>query len=198
MQVFPPLGRIWRKNYPKQIILPWDGVGVGWVGVVFRGGWFNVMSQIAKFMGPTWGPPGSCRPPDGPHVGLMNLTIRGVLDGGEFGLRVSVRLWVTDLHYFLMHMFISTEATIYYIHIRQHSTDNIFCGPSKTVHNLVGKPLARITARTEHRLLKALDMFNGDGGGSRRLYWVHKLLPCKKAIPGHAFWHKTPTFFYYI
>ena len=29
-------------------------------------------SQIAKFMGPTWGPPGSCRPQMGP----MNLVIR--------------------------------------------------------------------------------------------------------------------------
>ena len=32
----------------------------------------NVSSQIAKFMGPTWGPPGSCRPQMGP----MNLAIR--------------------------------------------------------------------------------------------------------------------------
>ena len=35
-----------------------------------------VRSQIAKLMGPTWGPPGSCRPPDGPHVGPMNIDIR--------------------------------------------------------------------------------------------------------------------------
>ena len=43
-------------------------------------------SQIAKFMGPTWGPPGSCRPPDGPHVGPMNLAIRGVLRAGQPGI----------------------------------------------------------------------------------------------------------------
>ena len=30
-----------------------------------------MVSQIAKFMAPTWGPPGSCRP----HVGPMNLAI---------------------------------------------------------------------------------------------------------------------------
>ena len=30
------------------------------------------LTQIAKFMGPTWGPPGSCRPQMGP----MNLAIR--------------------------------------------------------------------------------------------------------------------------
>ena len=62
-----------------------------------------IQSQIARFMGPIWGPPGSCRPqmapvlapwtllssqiasfvgptwvllaPDGPHVGPMNLAI---------------------------------------------------------------------------------------------------------------------------
>ena len=34
----------------------------------------SVTSQITRFMGPTWGPPGSC----GPHVGLMNLAIRDV------------------------------------------------------------------------------------------------------------------------
>ena len=33
---------------------------------------FARLTQIAKFMGPTWGPPGSCRPQMGP----MNLAIR--------------------------------------------------------------------------------------------------------------------------
>ena len=33
-------------------------------------------TQIAKFMGPTWGPPGSCRPQMGPHAGPKNLVIR--------------------------------------------------------------------------------------------------------------------------
>ena len=43
--------------------------------------------QIAKFMGPTWGPLGFCRPqmgpvlgrqdPDGPHIGPMNFAICG-------------------------------------------------------------------------------------------------------------------------
>ena len=31
--------------------------------------------QIAKFTGPTWSQSGSCRPPDEPHVGPMNLAI---------------------------------------------------------------------------------------------------------------------------
>ena len=38
-----------------------------------------ISSQIAKFMGPAWGPPGSCRPPDGPRVGPMNLAIRNTI-----------------------------------------------------------------------------------------------------------------------
>ena len=32
-----------------------------------------VMTQIAKFMGPTWGPPGSCRPQMGPMLALWTL-----------------------------------------------------------------------------------------------------------------------------
>ena len=36
-------------------------------------------SQISRFMGPTWGLPGSCRPQvGGPHVGTINLVIRDV------------------------------------------------------------------------------------------------------------------------
>ena len=36
-----------------------------------------MVSQIAKFMGPTWGPPGSCRPQMGPMLaGPVNLAIR--------------------------------------------------------------------------------------------------------------------------
>ena len=34
-----------------------------------------ITSQIAKFMGPTWGPPGSCRPQMGPMLAPMNLAI---------------------------------------------------------------------------------------------------------------------------
>ena len=37
-----------------------------------------VLSHIAKFMGPTWGPSGSCRPQMGPMLAPMNLAIRGV------------------------------------------------------------------------------------------------------------------------
>ena len=33
----------------------------------------HVASQIAKFMGPTWGPPGSCRPQMGPMLAPWTL-----------------------------------------------------------------------------------------------------------------------------
>ena len=38
------------------------------------------LTQIAKFMGPTWGPPGSCRPQVGPMLAPWIL-----LSGGTFG-----------------------------------------------------------------------------------------------------------------
>ena len=39
---------------------------------------FPIISQIAKFMGPTWGPPGSCRPQMGPMLATWTL-LSGVL-----------------------------------------------------------------------------------------------------------------------
>ena len=36
----------------------------------------DLSSQIAKFMGPIWGPPGCCRPQMGPMLAPMNLAIR--------------------------------------------------------------------------------------------------------------------------
>ena len=54
-------------------------------------------NQIAKFMGPTWGPSGSCLPPDGPHVGPMNLAIRVCLPIGVW----KEVLWKSLLSYTL-------------------------------------------------------------------------------------------------
>ena len=45
-------------------------------------------SQIAKFMGPTWGPPGSCRPQMGPMLAPWTL-----LSGMPW---VHINLWVSD------------------------------------------------------------------------------------------------------
>ena len=39
------------------------------------GVFFRHHPVVAKFMGPTWGPPGSCRPPCGPHVGPMKRVV---------------------------------------------------------------------------------------------------------------------------
>ena len=36
----------------------------------------DIQPQKARFMGPTWGPPGSCRPQMGPILAPMNLSIR--------------------------------------------------------------------------------------------------------------------------
>ena len=37
-------------------------------------------TQTARFMGPTWGPPGSCRPQVGPMLPPINLAIRVLMD----------------------------------------------------------------------------------------------------------------------
>ena len=39
---------------------------------------FLIISQIARFMGPTWGPPGSCRPQMGPMLAPRTL-LSGIL-----------------------------------------------------------------------------------------------------------------------
>ena len=43
-------------------------------------GWLQWVTQIARFMGPTWGPPGSCRPQMGPILAPWTL-----LSGGGGG-----------------------------------------------------------------------------------------------------------------
>ena len=53
-------------------------------------------TQITKFMGPTWDPPGSCRPPDGPHVGPMNLAIRVSTKLVGNGRNQDFRTWMYD------------------------------------------------------------------------------------------------------
>ena len=48
---------------------------------------YVIFTQIAKFMGPTWGPPGSCRPQMGPMLAHEscyqgNFAVSGVPVGG--------------------------------------------------------------------------------------------------------------------
>ena len=50
---------------------------------------FPVTSQIAKFMGPTWGPPGSCRPQMGPMLTPRTLLSVTCFSDGRAGLRTS-------------------------------------------------------------------------------------------------------------
>ena len=42
---------------------------------------YNGNPQIAKFMGPTWGPPGSCRPQMGPMLASWALLLRSLYKG---------------------------------------------------------------------------------------------------------------------
>ena len=53
--------------------------GVSIMSVLVKTGRCNGISQVAKFMGPTWGPTGSCRPQMGPMLApwtlLSGLTI---------------------------------------------------------------------------------------------------------------------------
>ena len=65
-------------------------------------------TQIAKFMGPTWGPPGSCRPQMGPILAPWNIAIRENMYGfpghlylrkitskeqGPVGVRYNTEVW---------------------------------------------------------------------------------------------------------
>ena len=45
---------------------------------------YNDTTQIAKFMGPTWGPPGSCRPQMGPMLAPWTL-----LSGNPFKYKIT-------------------------------------------------------------------------------------------------------------
>ena len=47
-----------------------------WLGGEYQTSHYLNQSQIAKFMGPTWGPSGSCRPQMGPILAPWKLAIR--------------------------------------------------------------------------------------------------------------------------
>ena len=57
-----------------------------------------IVTQIAKFMGPTWGPPGSCRPQMGPMLAPWTL-LSGVMNISSCIIRHSTRWqWMAQLH----------------------------------------------------------------------------------------------------
>ena len=73
-------------------------------------------SQIAKFMGPTWDPPGCCRPQMGPSLAPLNL-ISGIVQNGQCGLEKSlatsnVSIWNRKHHTFSPCM-LSLTAAVY-------------------------------------------------------------------------------------
>ena len=60
------------------------------------------VSQISKFMGPTWGPPGSCRPQMGPILApwtlLSGVSLTGASDVNTLFLRALVRVGGALVH----------------------------------------------------------------------------------------------------
>ena len=96
---FPSIGSQYHHNgcwWLVAYLAPWHGIGnfrdeVGWSALCLNiltdvdidkfelSSYTHALlpSQIARFMGPTWGPPAwALSAPDGPHVGPMNLAIR--------------------------------------------------------------------------------------------------------------------------
>ena len=72
----------------------------------------NILSQIAKFMEPKWGPSGSA--PDGPHVGPMNLAIRDIS-------LITLRWWRQGRHMIR----VCLETTNDTLHVLWHETRTI-------------------------------------------------------------------------
>ena len=62
---------ITQSNYLKYLQLTCQSSPWGWdMGCLL---WVKSVTQIVKFMGPTWGPPGSCRPQMGPILATWTL-----------------------------------------------------------------------------------------------------------------------------
>ena len=84
----------------KDLLIPSkDGLSIG-------PGWgfsSKMLSQIAKFMGPTWGPPGSCRPQMGPMLAPWTL-LSGILPVQGFplwrydGLSATISFWLGSIY----------------------------------------------------------------------------------------------------
>ena len=80
----------------------WHGTKGVWIDHIWPWVWLLcdhvvVDAQIAKFTGPTWGPPGSCQPQMGPMLVPWTL-----LSGGMYGIVTSaVNVWSTCLVYLM-------------------------------------------------------------------------------------------------
>ena len=80
--------------------------------------WYGISVQIAKFMGPTWGPPGSSRPQMGPMLAPWTLL------SGSWFLRttthsqvqtVAIILGIYCIYINLMHIFCIFCLTSYWV-----------------------------------------------------------------------------------
>ena len=66
-----------RVSVEIYILLSWllCCITSGYIGPCHNETCLSIIPQIAKFMGPTWGPPGSCRPQMGPILAPWNLLL---------------------------------------------------------------------------------------------------------------------------
>ena len=69
----------------KMPVMDWKSRVSRYSPILLNGYGFWYISQIAKFMGPTWGPPGSCRPQMGPMLAPLTL-LSGV--SGDIGIHL--------------------------------------------------------------------------------------------------------------
>ena len=92
-----------------QLFAAWSHTGFIFCSVVLLLG-----TQIAKFMGPTWGPPGSCRPQLGPMlapwtllsgyclVSFISFRITSPSMISPLSVKQHLKMWVNVLHGFLI------------------------------------------------------------------------------------------------
>ena len=74
---------------------------------------FGITTQIAKFMGPAWGPPGSCRPQMGPMLAPWTL-----LSGRPQNLHHMLCNWVHNdlICVYLYHVYDASELCVIFWH----------------------------------------------------------------------------------
>ena len=60
----------------------------------------NIHTQVTRFMGPTWGPPGSCRPQMGPMLAPWTLLSGYKISFAFFGFVIQILVWHTKTQQF--------------------------------------------------------------------------------------------------
>ena len=105
-----------------------------------------IIPQRAKFMGSTWGPPGSCRPQMGPMLAPWTLLSRTVIPKVEHGSNVKL---TTDIPYF---DFQCKLQGVYWIIFKNLTSSN------GNIFHVTGFLWGESTSQWWIRLLKASDM----------------------------------------